>query len=303
MNEKNLIIAVFALLERENTVSIPQLARLLDAGEDEVWEALDALVFCYDAVSMRLDLHGSYASLEKSGSDRLLRLNEQETAILLDALEAQGFSPDDELCRKLRATKGFLEGASGVGGARPDVRLVNAGNVGGLMEQLAAACDDEERHLLEIEYQKEGASNAERRTVEPYRIVSEGDHRYLEAYCHKADGWRSFRTDRIRSVAVLDERFEPRAEVPQLQDERRRDPEVAHVRFAPGVPLPLWPGLAKSRENDDGSQDARVPWLGGLWLPKHIAGMLGDAVPLDPPRLVEATRSYADELLASVRQG
>lgn len=303
MNERNLYIAVLALLEREGTVSIPQLARLLDASEEDVWEALDALVFCYDAVSIRLDLHSAYASLEQGGGERLLRLTQEETALLLDALEAQGISPDDELCKKLLKTKGFLAdagaGESGEGHAgapRASIQMVNSGNVGGVMELVALACDDDENHLLAIEYQKEGASKAERRLVEPCAIVSEGDYRYLQAYCHKANGWRSFRTDRIKSATILDETYEPHEDMPEMLEERKEESRIAHVRFAPETALPLWPGLKKTRMEADGTVTASVPWLGGLWLPKHIVAMFGHAMPLDPPELVTATRRYAQSI-------
>ena len=107
MNDKKLLLAVFALLERENTVSIPQLAKLLGTSEETVWNALDTLVYCYDSVSIRLDLNESYASLVKDGTSRLLRLTKYETARLLDALASQGIATDSELARKLTQSKGF----------------------------------------------------------------------------------------------------------------------------------------------------------------------------------------------------
>lgn len=299
MNEKNLLVAVLAVLEREGTVSIPQLARMLDVPEDEVWTALDTLVFCYDSVSVRLDLHDSFASLERGETSRLLRLNEEETALLLDALEAQGFSPDDELCTKLLRAKGFLSGGDRGDDAQsqPSVSMVNEGNVGEVMELVARACDDPAHHLLAIEYQNEGASRAERRLVEPRALVSEGDHRYLWAYCREAEGWRSFRTDRIKRAELLEERYEPREDVPKPATVPGRGDITAHLRFTAGTPLPAWPGLVAGKPREDGSRDARIPWLGGMWLPKRIVAMFGAAVPLDPPELVEATRSYTAELL------
>ena len=33
-----------------------------------------------------------------------------------------------------------------------------------------------------------------------------------------------------------------------------------------------------------------------MWLPKHIVGLFGKALPLDPPELVSETREYAGEL-------
>lgn len=299
MREKNLLIAVLALLEREGAVSVPQLARLLGTGEDEVWRALDALVFCYDSVSVRLDLHEAYATLEGTGGERLLRLNEEETGILLGALEAQGFSEDDELCSKLLEAKGFLGPAGGDAPRVPhaSVQLVDSGNAGGVLECIAAACDDPGHHLLAIEYQKDGSPRSEKRIVEPHALVSKDGHLYLRAYCRTAGGWRSFRTDRVESALRLEETFAPRDDAPQEMPGKRDGGAIAHVRFAAGQELPAWPGLGRAHANPDGTRDAAVSWLGGLWLPKHIVGMMGAAIPLDPPRLVEATRAYAQELL------
>lgn len=308
MNGRNLLVALMALLEREGTVSIPQAARLLNTGEEDVWNALDVLVFCYDAVSVRLDLHSAYAHLDSGGRGRLLRLNEEETGLLLDVLQAQGFAPDQDLCRKLLETKGFLASPSGEQGQdgkearaedtpRATVQMVNTGNVAGIIQTIARACDDGQDHLLAIEYQKEGASKTERRTVEPYALVSEGDHRYLQAYCRTAGGWRSFRADRIKRASLLDETYVPRKDMPQPIVQRGEGGDVARVRFKAGAPLPTWPGLLVRKENPDGSRDAEIPWLGGLWLPKRIVGMLGEAISLEPPELVESTRAYAEQLL------
>lgn len=294
MNDKKLLLAVFALLERENTVSIPQLAKLLGTSEETVWNALDTLVYCYDSVSIRLDLNESYASLVKDGTSRLLRLTKNETALLLDALASQGIAADSELARKLTQSKGFLSNSAEE--ALPHLRTVNHGENGAIMVQLASACESEEHHLVRIEYQRDGAVKAQPRVIEPYTISSDDDHRYLHAYSLEARGWRTFRADRIKSVEILDETFEPREDMPEGAELLLRDASRAHVHFVAGTQLPPWPEIKVVKRYDDGSYDASVPWLSGMWLPKHIVGLFGKALPLDPPELVSETREYAGEL-------
>lgn len=68
MKDRQLLLAIMAQLEREKIVSIPQLAMLLGVEEQRVFDALEVLVFAYDAASIRLDLHDSYATLQMHGA-------------------------------------------------------------------------------------------------------------------------------------------------------------------------------------------------------------------------------------------
>ncbi len=294
MNDKDLLLAVFAHLERERAVSIPQLARMLGVAQADVWEALNLLVYSYDTVDMRLELEDSFARLVKAGSERVLRLTDDETALLLDILHAQGYQNSDDLPAKLLRAKGSLATSED---SRPRIGSASFGNISDTLETVAAACEDIDHHLLRIEYQGEGAPAPTSRDVEPWIVTSEGDFRYLQAWCHQATAWRSFRFDRIKSAEVLEETYTPHADMPDPIEERAEQASVAHVRFAPGTHIPDWPGLIVLSSQGDGSIIARVPWLGGLWLPKHIVGMFGDCTPLDPPELGAACRAYARKLL------
>lgn len=295
MRDKDLMLAVFAQLEREGAVSIPQTATMLAVPEQKVWGALEKLVFCYDIIGMRLELMDSYAKLVGAGRAPILRLTQRETALLIDLLEAQGYSTGSELVSKLVAARGALDADS----YEAKVASTSAGDISDMLAALAAACEDPERHLARIEYRKDGAEKAEPRDVEPWVIISEGDYRYLFAWCRKAQGWRSFRVDRIKSLTRLKERFDPAAHdqgvVPSSNPSASA--ALAHVRFAPGAQLPDWPGLHAGEADEDGGVDAAVPWSGSLWLPKHIVGMLGACAPVDPPALIDATLDYARALL------
>jgi proteasome accessory factor C len=62
----------------------------------------------------------------------------------------------------------------------------------------------EEGRSAEIEYHSGSSDDVTHRRIDPVQVVSLDGHWYLDAYCHRADGLRRFRVDRIRSVVELD---------------------------------------------------------------------------------------------------
>jgi predicted DNA-binding transcriptional regulator YafY len=62
----------------------------------------------------------------------------------------------------------------------------------------------EEGRSAEIEYHSGSSDEVTHRRIDPVQVVSLDGHWYLDAYCHRADGLRRFRVDRIRSVVELD---------------------------------------------------------------------------------------------------
>ena len=297
MNNKNLLIALFALIERENAVSIPQIATLLGSDEKTVWEQLEKLVFAYDSAALRLELETSHAYLQRSTTNQILRLNREETDILLDVLAAHGFTEDDEFTQRLIRAKGILEHGDGNadGADAPRLHSTAHGVCGDVLQQLAAACDSEPRHLVCISYQKDGAPAPQQRRVEPHALRTEGDKTYLEAFDPQHNGWRSFRVDRIQDVQVLDTACPAR--------EHPSEPHTAFsavIRFAPGSCPDDWPGLQVVRTLEDGSVEACVPWYGSLWLPKRIIASCGLAQALEPPELRTKCVELAHNMLHSL---
>lgn len=294
MKNKQLLLAIMAQLEREKIVSIPQLAVLLGVDEQGIYDALETLVFAYDAASIRLDLHDSYATLQTYGTDRLLRLTAPEADALVDALTAAGFSSDDELVTALLRTKTVLGGPESA--SKPRLRVVTESAYPDVAQTLAAACEDLEHHILEISYRGTDDETPLTRRVEPLRIFSEDSHRYLQAYCRTSEGWRSFRIDRISRAQTLDERFSPRSDAPYPSialDANSR----AQLLLSADCPLPAWRNLKVTATNADGSRTVSIPWTGSSWLPKHVVALMGKALVLKPQSLVDACKEYAENLL------
>lgn len=295
MKNNELLLAILAQLEREGAVSIPQLARLLDCSEEQVFDALEILVFAYDAASIRLDLHDTYATLVTNHHVQLLRLTPHEADVLIDALGRAGLSPQDELIQKLLSTKGML------GETQTDlserIQTVSEGIRPSITQTLATACEDERHPLVQIAYRGENDTEAQERVIEPVAFLSKEGARYLFAYCRKAQGWRLFRLDRIKSVEILDERFTPRPDIPSASAEFMHDSTKALIRFLPGTTIPNWHGLRNVKAQEDGSHIASIDWTGSTWLPKHIVALTGDAIPIEPPELIGACAAFAKTLV------
>src|SRR5215467_3290422 len=73
---------------------------------------------------------------------------------------------------------------------------------------IAGACRDHER--LRFDYRAHSGA-ASRRSVEPYRLVSDRRRWYLVAWDTDREGWRTFRADRIEPRTPAGPRFTPRA--------------------------------------------------------------------------------------------
>ncbi len=298
MKNNEIIVAVLAQLEREGTVSVPQLAQLLNCSQKQVSEALELLVYAYDVASVRLDLHETHASLVSRRPERLLRLTSEEADVLIDVLENAGFDADDELVRKILETKALLKHTWTT--SAPHVRTAGTTAAASVAQTLSTACEDEDHHLVRIGYQGEGDDRVIERDVEPTVFFSRDGRRYLLAYCLRAQGWRSFRLDRIKSAVVLEKRYNPRDDVPSIKEEFRRSVIKAHVRFASGSAIPAWHGMRTVKTLEDSAKIMSIDWVGSMWLPKHIVAQMGHAVPLDPPELVEACKHFAHSLQRSM---
>lgn len=294
MKNNELIIAVLAQLEREGTVSVPQLSQLLNCPEKQIAETLELLVYAYDVASIRLDLHETHASLVSRRPERLLRLTPGEADVLVDVLQNAGFKSDDELVRKILETKTLLEHVNP--SSTLHVQTVSANTLVDVTQALSSACEDEDHHLVRIGYQGENDERVIERDIEPTVFFSRDGRRYLLAYCLRAQGWRSFRIDRIKSVAILEKRYNPRDDIPSIKEEFQRSIIKAHVRFASGATIPAWHGMRTVKTLEDGAKVMSIDWVGSMWLPKHIVAQMGAAVPLDPPELVEACKHFARSL-------
>jgi proteasome accessory factor C len=103
-----------------------------------------------------------------------------------------------------------------------------------LLSQLELAV--REHRQAEVEYYSYGRDQWTRRVIDPYRVFGSAGQWYVSAYCHRVEGDRLFRVDRMRSVTVLDATFKPPKRKPPaaLFSPKPDDPKVV-LELAPSA--------------------------------------------------------------------
>jgi proteasome accessory factor C len=162
------------------------------------------------------------------------------------------------------------------------------------------------RRIIELEYYKENEDEISARRVEPYALTNGREGWYVASFDPERDGMRHFRLDRIKSVTVTDEKFEPRPEVdPAAEvDGWLRTGEVEASRSAR-----VWVSPERARwarearrvvdEWSNGAVVVELSFAGVDWLVREILKEAGDAAVLEPEDAREAVRGA----VARLREG
>jgi proteasome accessory factor C len=162
------------------------------------------------------------------------------------------------------------------------------------------------RRMIELEYYKENEDEISSRKVEPYALTNGREGWYVASFDPEREGMRHFRLDRIKSVTVTDEKFEPRPEVdPAAEvDGWLRTGEVEASRSAR-----VWVSADRARwarearrvvdEWSNGAVVVELSFAGVDWLVREILKEAGDAAVLEPEDAREAVRAA----VARLREG
>ena len=159
------------------------------------------------------------------------------------------------------------------------------------------------RRMIELEYYKENEDEISARRVEPYALTNGREGWYVASFDPDRDGKRHFRHDRIKSVTVTEEKFDPRAEVdPAAEvDGWLRTGEVEASRSARVWVSPeraRWAREARRvvEEWSDGAVLVELSFAGVDWLVREILKEAGDAAVLEPEDAREAVRGAVARL-------
>ena len=157
--------------------------------------------------------------------------------------------------------------------------------------------------LVALEYFTTSRRQLSDRTIEPYFLFHSPDGWYLEGYCLKAEGQRTFKLERIRTARPTKTAFSPRAEVDLT---RRRTGEALlstdEAAWATVIFHPRWRTYLEERgtscvPRSEGEVEARVPYLDECWIAQEVIRYLGDAVLEHPSsarqKIVESAQALA----------
>ncbi|HXQ19178.1 MAG TPA: WYL domain-containing protein [Acidimicrobiales bacterium] len=298
------LLAIVGWLARVGEAPIEEVARRFGLAEDELVRELELAACC---------------GLPPYSPDVLMEIVVTDTAVTTFLSE--------ELARprRLTAAEGFALSAAGrtilaVPGADEDGSLARAlAKLDAALGERPALVVDlpspsllsdvrravEERRRLDIEYHSGSTDEVTRRTVDPIRVVSLDGHWYLDAYCHRADGVRRFRVDRVRSMREVGEAPEPVALADPGADAYVPGPSATVVRLALG-PDAVWvvdtvPVL--TMEKSDRGAVVTLAVGGVAWLERLLLQAGPEARVEEPADWVDLGAAAARRVLARYREG
>ncbi len=152
------------------------------------------------------------------------------------------------------------------------------------------------RKRLTIRHHNRERDEVTERTISPQHLVHYRGNWYVDAWCHKAEGVRSFALDAIRAAAMLDEKAEdvPRAELEAHFQSgygifAGKNVQWAKLRFTPErarwVANEDWHPKQKAAFEADGSYVLEVPYSDDRELLMDILKFGADVEVLAPPAL------------------
>ena len=158
------------------------------------------------------------------------------------------------------------------------------------------------RHKVEIRYRSGSATESSMRTICPDAIIFAEQMWYVVATCSDSVA-RFFRLDRVESVNVLDESFEPDASAMDRALEQGRTfasdtTRQMTVRYSPRIAR--WVAEREGKKlDDDGSLTLHLPVADEAWAVRHVLQYGPEAEILAPADL----RALLVERLESVASG
>ena len=202
------VLAVVPWVLAHPGVTVAELAERFEVAEEELERDLALLPLCglppYTADRL-IDVSVIDGEVEIRLAEyfaRPLRLSPAEGLALLAAGRTLLSVPGADAAGPLATALDKLEQALGAKG-----RLSVDVGPPDRLDQLRRAVHDHER--LEIDYYSFARDEMTTRVVDPWRVFHAFGAWYLAAWCHRAQGERLFRVDRVRALRATGEHFDP----------------------------------------------------------------------------------------------
>jgi proteasome accessory factor C len=283
--------------------TISELAQRFEIGERELQEDLELLPMCglppYTAdrlIDVLVTDDGAVSVRLAEYFERPLRLTPAEGVALVAAGRALLAVPGADHGGPLASALDKLEHTLGArGGVAVDVG--GAGNVERLQQAVA------QREQLEIEYYSFARDEMTTRVVDPARVFHAFGEWYLAAYCHRAEGDRLFRIDRVRGIRPTGEQA---ADHPGTDDDEdlgtvySPDPTDLRVRLRL-EPEAAWVADSLPTESVEARADGRIDVVLAVsalaFLERLLLGLGPAARILGPPEARRLVATAAGRVL------
>lgn len=182
-----------------------------------------------------------------------------------------------------------------------DVLRVDLGDAPRLAELRRAV---EEGRQLAVRYYSLSSDEESDRVVDPLELVAVDGRWYLDAYCHRADGMRRFRVDRLVEVSETGQPVDHTRPVDLQPAEAPAfvpgpDATVATVAVDPeGMWLVEAVPTLRVSPRRDGRTEVDLAVASPVWFERLLLRLGPNAEVLGPPALLDTGRQAATRLLA-----
>jgi len=298
------------LLERPG-VPLAEAAAHFELSEADLVKDLELLFVCGTPGHLPDDLieadweSGRIYLRNADSIARPLRLGIDEAVALLVGLrtlaEVPGLHDRDAVesaLAKLSAAAGDASAA-----ARTLSADLSAGAVGPVLATVREAV--RRRRRLFLRYLVPSRDETTERAVDPLRVLSLGTSWYLEGWCHRAEGVRRFRLDRVVEAEILDEDGTPPAgAVTRDLDEGLFAPSPEDLLVTVEVdPQARWVAeyypIEQVEELPEGRLRLRLRTASPDWVPRLALRLGGAMTVLDPPEIADRVGGLAEAALAA----
>ncbi|WP_380156381.1 helix-turn-helix transcriptional regulator [Kineococcus sp. R86509] len=205
------LLAMVPYLLTHQGIPLEEASEHFGISDDDLVHDLELLFVCGtpghmpdDLIDARWDSGRIYLS-NADPIARPARLGVDEAVALLVGLRTLAQVPglhDREALEGATAKLSEATGEAGRAAGSVTVDVSSGEESAGVLETCRAALRDHRR--LHLSYLVPSRDERTERDVDPMRLVSVEGRWYLEAWCHRAEGVRLFRVDRIESAEVLD---------------------------------------------------------------------------------------------------
>jgi proteasome accessory factor C len=212
------LLALVPYVLKHPGVTLGELCEVFDVSQEELLEDLGLIVLCgrpdytpADLIEAEIDDDRVYIRMADYFA-RPLRFTPSELAGLYLACSAMAGLAGPAASTALRSAMGKIEKALGT---KPDAARDIEGSVEisvlsperEILAGLAGAV--EERRVVDMEYYSYGRGDLTRRRVHPLSLEFGMGHWYLHAWDERSGETRVFRVDRVKSLHLTGETFEP----------------------------------------------------------------------------------------------
>jgi predicted DNA-binding transcriptional regulator YafY len=306
------LLALVPYVVSRKVVGLAETAAAFGVSERELVDDLN-LLWCVELRApdpycpIDLSYEGGEIVVSQAESiARPLRLAVDEASALLVALRMLAEVPGQRDTSALSRLIAKLEDAAGEAAsasAQVAVVAVTGAETDDMAARIRAAIDAGRR--VHLRYYVPGRDEATERDVDPMRLLVVEGRPYLEGWCLRAEGMRTFRLDRVLALDVLDVPASPPPEATHVDVDQglfRPSPDDVHVVLelsAEGRWVAEYYPCDSVTELADGRLRVVLSTPATGWV-RRLALQLGeDGRVISPPELVAEVRDAATAALAN----